>query len=86
MTENGLVYDMRKDRLCLRLDSFLKINLIDLAYLQQNSSTSLAFNMGMRMVLVVDKEAAIRILKGWRGTNSMHCIGEVVSGERVSYQ
>lgn len=44
------------------------------------------FNMGIGMVLVVDKEAATRILGDGQGTNSMYCIGEVVSGEGVSYQ
>ncbi|CDP18001.1 unnamed protein product [Coffea canephora] len=43
------------------------------------------FNMGIGMVLVVDKEAATRILEDGQGTNSMYCIGEVVSGEGVSY-
>ncbi|KAL3520949.1 hypothetical protein ACH5RR_019098 [Cinchona calisaya] len=43
------------------------------------------FNMGIGMVLVVDKEAARRIL-GERGANTIYCIGEVVSGDGVSYQ
>ena len=41
--------------------------------------------MGIGMVLVVDKEAATRILEDGQGTNSMYCLGEVVSGEGVSY-
>ncbi|KAK4481748.1 hypothetical protein RD792_012658 [Penstemon davidsonii] len=44
------------------------------------------FNMGIGMVLVVNKEAALRILGGGQGTESVYCIGEVVKGEGVSYQ
>ncbi|KAK4480204.1 hypothetical protein RD792_013266 [Penstemon davidsonii] len=44
------------------------------------------FNMGIGMVLVVSKEAALRILGEGHNTNSAYCIGEVVSGEGVSYQ
>ncbi|XP_071929270.1 phosphoribosylformylglycinamidine cyclo-ligase, chloroplastic/mitochondrial-like [Coffea arabica] len=44
------------------------------------------FNMGIGMVLVIDKEAALRILGDGQGTNKMYCIGEVVSGDGVSYR
>ncbi|KAG9135908.1 hypothetical protein Leryth_002615 [Lithospermum erythrorhizon] len=43
------------------------------------------FNVGIGMVLVVDKEAAIRILDDANDTYSAYRIGEVVSGEGVSY-
>lgn len=43
------------------------------------------FNMGIGMVLVVDKEAAHRII-GEQGANTVYCIGEVASGDGVSYQ
>ncbi|KAG9146614.1 hypothetical protein Leryth_014627 [Lithospermum erythrorhizon] len=42
------------------------------------------FNMGIGMVLVVDKEAAIRILDDTNGACSAYRIGEVVTGEGVS--
>ena len=42
--------------------------------------------MGIGMVLVIDKEAALRILGDGQGTNKMYCIGEVVSGDGVSYR
>lgn len=44
------------------------------------------FNMGIGMVLVVDKEAASRILQNGQGSNEMYCIGEVVSGGGVSFR
>lgn len=45
------------------------------------------FNMGIGMVLVVDKEAASRLLQDEQGSNKMlYCIGEVVSGEGVSFR
>lgn len=40
------------------------------------------FNMGIGMVLVVSKEASHRILED---ANGAYCIGEVVTGEGVSY-
>jgi phosphoribosylaminoimidazole (AIR) synthetase len=42
--------------------------------------------MGIGMVLVVDKEAALRILQNEQGTNKIYCIGEVVNGEGLCYQ
>lgn len=43
--------------------------------------------MGIGMVLVVDKETASRMmLQNEEGSNKMYCIGEVVSGEGVSFQ
>ncbi|XP_077219131.1 phosphoribosylformylglycinamidine cyclo-ligase, chloroplast / phosphoribosyl-aminoimidazole synthetase / AIR synthase (PUR5) [Tasmannia lanceolata] len=44
------------------------------------------FNMGIGMVLVVSPEASARILGEGNGRNSVYCIGEVVSGEGVTYQ
>ncbi|PSS16427.1 Phosphoribosylformylglycinamidine cyclo-ligase [Actinidia chinensis var. chinensis] len=44
------------------------------------------FNMGIGMVLVVSQEAALRILGDARGAYTAYCIGEVVSGNGVSYQ
>lgn len=44
------------------------------------------FNMGIGMVLVMDKEAASEILKSDQGASSMYRIGEVVIGDGVSYQ
>ncbi|CAI9115663.1 OLC1v1016632C1 [Oldenlandia corymbosa var. corymbosa] len=45
------------------------------------------FNIGIGMVLVVDKEAANRILEDAERTNTTcHLIGEVVSGEGVTFQ
>lgn len=44
------------------------------------------FNMGIGMVLVVDKEAASRILQNGQGSNEMYCIGEIVSGGGVSFR
>ncbi|PRQ19555.1 putative phosphoribosylformylglycinamidine cyclo-ligase [Rosa chinensis] len=41
------------------------------------------FNMGIGMVLVVSKEASHRILEDGNGA---YCIGEVVTGEGVSYR
>lgn len=45
------------------------------------------FNLGIGMVLVVDKEAARRILEDKQeGQNAMYCIGEVVTGEGVNFR
>ncbi|KAK2982477.1 hypothetical protein RJ640_026320 [Escallonia rubra] len=44
------------------------------------------FNMGIGMVLVVSKDAALRILGDGHGTSTAYRIGEVVSGDGVSYQ
>ena len=41
------------------------------------------FNMGIGMVLVVSREASCRILED---ENGAYCIGEVVTGEGVSYR
>jgi phosphoribosylformylglycinamidine cyclo-ligase len=43
------------------------------------------FNMGIGMVLVVSQETSYRILEGGGGDYKAHRIGEVVSGEGVSY-
>ncbi|XP_041018276.1 phosphoribosylformylglycinamidine cyclo-ligase, chloroplastic/mitochondrial-like [Juglans microcarpa x Juglans regia] len=43
------------------------------------------FNMGIGMVLVVSQEASNRILEGGGGAYKAYHIGEVVSGEGVSY-
>ncbi|GAB2298384.1 Phosphoribosylformylglycinamidine cyclo-ligase, chloroplastic/mitochondrial [Dionaea muscipula] len=43
------------------------------------------FNMGIGMVLVVSQEAAVRILGEGNGANPVYPIGEVVSGDGVSY-
>ncbi|KAB1203270.1 Phosphoribosylformylglycinamidine cyclo-ligase, chloroplastic/mitochondrial [Morella rubra] len=43
------------------------------------------FNMGIGMVLVVSRETSNRILQGGVGAYKAYCIGEVVSGEGVSY-
>lgn len=45
------------------------------------------FNMGIGMVLVVDKDSASRMLQDEQeGSSKMYCIGEVVSGEGVSFR
>lgn len=44
------------------------------------------FNMGIGMVLVVNKDAALRILGDVHGTNTAYRIGEVVNGDGVRYQ
>ncbi|KAL7215910.1 hypothetical protein ACSBR1_027958 [Camellia fascicularis] len=44
------------------------------------------FNMGIGMVLVVSQEAAHRILGDAKGAHTAYRIGEVVSGDGVSYQ
>ncbi|PIN22439.1 Phosphoribosylformylglycinamidine cyclo-ligase [Handroanthus impetiginosus] len=44
------------------------------------------FNMGIGMVLVVSKEAAVRILSAENGANTCYRIGEVINGDGVSYQ
>lgn len=44
------------------------------------------FNMGIGMVLVVSPEAASRILGDANGANPIYRIGEVVTGEGVSYR
>ncbi|KAJ8433936.1 hypothetical protein Cgig2_001865 [Carnegiea gigantea] len=44
------------------------------------------FNMGIGMVLVVSPEAALRILGDATGANPVYRIGEVVTGEGVSYR
>lgn len=41
--------------------------------------------MGIGMVLVVSQETSNRILQGGVGAYKAYCIGEVVSGEGVSY-
>ena len=42
--------------------------------------------MGIGMVLVVNPEAALRILENANGADPVYRIGEVVTGEGVSYQ
>ncbi|KAL3643729.1 Phosphoribosylformylglycinamidine cyclo-ligase, chloroplastic [Castilleja foliolosa] len=44
------------------------------------------FNMGIGMVLVVKEEAALRILGDDNAGNSVYRIGEVISGDGVSYR
>ncbi|XP_059439732.1 phosphoribosylformylglycinamidine cyclo-ligase, chloroplastic [Corylus avellana] len=44
------------------------------------------FNMGIGMVLVVSQETSYRILEGRGGDYKAYRIGEVISGEGVSYQ
>ncbi|KAK3019516.1 hypothetical protein RJ639_003188 [Escallonia herrerae] len=44
------------------------------------------FNMGIGMVLVLSKDAALRILGDGHGTSTVYRIGEVVSGDGVSYR
>lgn len=44
------------------------------------------FNMGIGMVLVVSPEAALRILGDANGATPVYRIGEVVTGEGVSYR
>ncbi|XP_057773324.1 phosphoribosylformylglycinamidine cyclo-ligase, chloroplastic/mitochondrial-like [Salvia miltiorrhiza] len=44
------------------------------------------FNMGIGMVLVMKEEAALRLLGDDHGKNSVYRIGEVVSGDGVSYR
>ncbi|KAG8385233.1 hypothetical protein BUALT_Bualt03G0020800 [Buddleja alternifolia] len=44
------------------------------------------FNMGIGMVLVVKEEAALRILGDDHTTNSVYRIGEVISGDGVTYR
>ncbi|KAE8009400.1 hypothetical protein FH972_005838 [Carpinus fangiana] len=44
------------------------------------------FNMGIGMVLVVSQESSYRILEGGGGDYKAYRIGEVISGEGVSYQ
>ncbi|KAI8542401.1 hypothetical protein RHMOL_Rhmol08G0136000 [Rhododendron molle] len=43
------------------------------------------FNMGIGMVLVVSQEAAVRILGDAQGAYTTYRIGEIVSGDGVSY-
>ncbi|OMO63957.1 hypothetical protein CCACVL1_22158 [Corchorus capsularis] len=43
------------------------------------------FNMGIGMVLVVSQEASLRILEDGNGAYTAYSIGEVVTGEGVSY-
>lgn len=42
--------------------------------------------MGIGMVLVVSQETSYRILEGRGGDYKAYRIGEVISGEGVSYQ
>ncbi|KAE8009395.1 hypothetical protein FH972_005833 [Carpinus fangiana] len=44
------------------------------------------FNMGIGMVLVVSQESSYRILEGGGSDYKAYCIGEVISGEGVTYQ
>ncbi|KAL6567266.1 Phosphoribosylformylglycinamidine cyclo-ligase, chloroplastic [Orobanche gracilis] len=44
------------------------------------------FNMGIGMVLVMEEEAALRILGDDHAPNSVYRIGEVISGDGVSYR
>lgn len=44
------------------------------------------FNMGIGMVLVVSPDAALKILGDANGASPLYRIGEVVTGEGVSYQ
>lgn len=44
------------------------------------------FNMGIGMVLVVNPDAALKILGDGNGATSVYRIGEVVTGEGVSYR
>ncbi|XP_057964136.1 phosphoribosylformylglycinamidine cyclo-ligase, chloroplastic [Malania oleifera] len=51
----------------------------------EDSEMRRTFNMGIGMVLVVSKEASLRILDNRNTSNIAYCIGEVVDGEGVSY-
>lgn len=42
--------------------------------------------MGIGMVLVVNKETALKILGDGRGTNTTYEIGEVIHGDGVRYR
>ncbi|CAL5367482.1 unnamed protein product [Camellia sinensis] len=52
----------------------------------EDSEMRRTFNMGIGMVLVVSQEAAHRILGDAKGAYAAYRIGEVVSGDGVSYQ
>ncbi|GMP24707.1 hypothetical protein CsSME_00001883 [Camellia sinensis var. sinensis] len=52
----------------------------------EDSEMRRTFNMGIGMVLVVSQEAAHRILGDAKGAYTAYRIGEVVSGDGVSYQ
>ncbi|KAI5671041.1 hypothetical protein M9H77_11405 [Catharanthus roseus] len=53
----------------------------------EDAEMNRTFNLGIGMVLVVDKEAARRILEDKQeGQNAMYCIGEVVTGEGVNFR
>lgn len=52
----------------------------------EEAEMSRTFNMGIGMVLVVKEEAALRLLGDDHGKSSLFRIGEVISGDGVSYQ
>ncbi|KAH6773484.1 phosphoribosylformylglycinamidine cyclo-ligase [Perilla frutescens var. hirtella] len=52
----------------------------------EESEMSRTFNMGIGMVLVVKEEAALRLLGEDHGKSSLYRIGEVISGDGVSYR
>ncbi|KAG6403787.1 hypothetical protein SASPL_136019 [Salvia splendens] len=51
----------------------------------EDAEMSRTFNMGIGMVLVMKEEAALALLQVDHGKNSVYRIGEVVSGDGVSY-
>ncbi|KAH6790172.1 phosphoribosylformylglycinamidine cyclo-ligase [Perilla frutescens var. frutescens] len=52
----------------------------------EEAEMSRTFNMGIGMVLVVKEEAALRLLGEDHGKSSLYRIGEVISGDGVSYR
>ncbi|KAL1538623.1 Phosphoribosylformylglycinamidine cyclo-ligase, chloroplastic [Salvia divinorum] len=52
----------------------------------EDAEMSRTFNMGIGMVLVMKEEAALRLLGDEHAKNSVYRIGEVVSGDGVSYR
>ena len=52
----------------------------------EDAEMSRTFNMGIGMVLVMKEEAALALLQDDHGKNSVYRIGEVVSGDGVSYR
>ncbi|KAG6401559.1 hypothetical protein SASPL_138419 [Salvia splendens] len=52
----------------------------------EDAEMSRTFNMGIGMVLVMKEDAALALLQDGHGKNSVYRIGEVVSGDGVSYR
>ncbi|XP_022883718.1 phosphoribosylformylglycinamidine cyclo-ligase, chloroplastic-like, partial [Olea europaea var. sylvestris] len=52
----------------------------------EDSEMKWTSNMGIGMVLVVNKETALKILGDGRGTNTTYEIGEVIHGDGVRYR